>query len=325
MTTTPLTIWCNASFPEPAMQQLRAGIGPHRLVMAPKATGNLAATGPDPTIEQADIAFGQPDPQQVIACRRLRWVHITSAGYTRYDSDAVRSALRGRQAVLTNSSMVYSEPCAQHAMAMILTLSRQLPAALDAQRTNRSWDSGGLRIRSHLLRGQAALILGYGAIGRRLAEMLTPYHMEIVAIRRTIRGDETIRVVTNDRVDEHLPRADHVINTLPSAPGNHQFVSAARLGLMKPAAIFYNIGRGDTVDQGALLAALQRGRIAAAYLDVMDPEPLPKDHPLWTAPNCYITPHSAGGQAGEFEALVEHFLGNLRCYESGRELRDRIF
>jgi phosphoglycerate dehydrogenase-like enzyme len=93
---------------------------------------------------------------------------------------------------------------------------------------------------------------------------------------------------------------------------------------MAAGARVYNIGRGTTVDQDALLAALSSGRVASAYLDVTDPEPLPPDHPLWTAPNCFITPHSAGGHAGEDERLVRHFLRNLAAFEQGEPLADRV-
>ena len=93
---------------------------------------------------------------------------------------------------------------------------------------------------------------------------------------------------------------------------------------MKPGAAFYNVGRGTTVDQDALLAALQSGHLAAAWLDVTDPEPLPPAHPLWTTPNCYITPHSAGGHRTEPARLLQHFLGNLRLFERGETLNDRV-
>jgi phosphoglycerate dehydrogenase-like enzyme len=93
---------------------------------------------------------------------------------------------------------------------------------------------------------------------------------------------------------------------------------------MKSDAVFYNIGRGQTVDQAALAEALNGGRLAGAYLDVTDPEPLPAGHALWTARNCYITPHTAGGHEDEFERLVRHFLENLARYERGEPLRDRV-
>ncbi len=93
---------------------------------------------------------------------------------------------------------------------------------------------------------------------------------------------------------------------------------------MKPEAIFYNIGRGTTVDQTALLSALESRRIAGAYLDVTEPEPLPIEHPLWSTPNCYITPHMAGGHATEFLRLVDHFLDNLQRFETREQLKDQV-
>jgi phosphoglycerate dehydrogenase-like enzyme len=93
---------------------------------------------------------------------------------------------------------------------------------------------------------------------------------------------------------------------------------------MRKGAIFYNIGRGNTVDQAALLTALQGGHLGAALLDVTEPEPLPPDHPLWSLPNCVITPHMAGGHSSEQERLVDHFLENLRRFERGEPLHDRV-
>ena len=93
---------------------------------------------------------------------------------------------------------------------------------------------------------------------------------------------------------------------------------------MKPGARFYNVGRGSTVDQAALLAALQSGRLGSAYLDVLDPEPLPPDHPLWTTQNCFITPHTAGGHHDQDERIVDHFLTNLDAFQRGAPMVDRI-
>jgi phosphoglycerate dehydrogenase-like enzyme len=98
----------------------------------------------------------------------------------------------------------------------------------------------------------------------------------------------------------------------------------SNLQAMKPGAIFYNIGRGTTVDQAALAEALGSGRLSAAYLDVTDPEPLPPEHPLWTTPNCVITPHTAGGHSDEWDRLVDHFLANLRRHEAAEPLLDRV-
>ncbi|MEO6725182.1 MAG: NAD(P)-dependent oxidoreductase, partial [Blastocatellia bacterium] len=128
-----------------------------------------------------------------------------------------------------------------------------------------------------------------------------------------------------DELEKHLPLADHIINILPASAATRHFVNAELLAAMKPGALFYNIGRGSTVDQPALIAALESGKLAAAYLDVTEPEPLPPDHPLWTAPNCFITPHTAGGHIGERDRLVRHFLENLRRFTTGETLNDRVF
>jgi phosphoglycerate dehydrogenase-like enzyme len=295
---------------------LRRETAGHRLVLSGEAPGGLA---------EADVAFGQPDPETIIASARLRWAHLTSAGYTRYDRDDLRDALRARGAALTNSSHVYDEPCAQHAAAMMLSFARQLPQALDMQRTDRGWRSGPLRARSFLLdRGQTVLLLGFGAIGQRLAQLLAPYGMRLIAVRRSPQGGEGVEIIGEAELDRVLPQADHVVNLLPESPSTVGYVSAERLAKMKPGAYFYNIGRGATVDQAALIASLEQEKLAAAYLDVTTPEPLPPDDPLWTAPNCFMTPHSAGGHIGEQRRLVEHFVTNLRAFEQGADLRDRV-
>jgi phosphoglycerate dehydrogenase-like enzyme len=168
------------------------------------------------------------------------------------------------------------------------------------------------------------LILGYGAIARRLAELLKPFRLRVVAVRRDVHGDEPIELHPIDQIDQLLPDADHVANALPDNPSTRHLMNAARFGLMKAGAEFYNIGRGSTVDQEALLEALRSGRLAAASLDVTDPEPLPASHPLWSQPNCFITPHIAGGMADEASALVRHFLANLANFVADRPLLDRV-
>lgn len=321
----PLTVWTNTAFPEPADALLRAGVAPHRLVYAAERFGlNLVTGAPDAALAGADVAFGQPSPDQVLAATRLRWVHLNSAGYASYDRDDLRGALAARGGVLTTSSGVYDEACAEHVLAMMLALARRLPQALDAQRTDRGWDSVGARAASRLLVGERVVLLGFGAIARRLVELLAPFRMDVVAVRRHARGDEPVRVVAESELDAHLAAADHVVNLLPGGAGTVRLMDARRIAAVKPGARFYNVGRGTTVDQDALVAALCSGRLGAAYLDVTDPEPPPPDHPLWAAPNCYVTPHSAGGQVREMEAIVGHFLANLRRFAADGALADRV-
>jgi phosphoglycerate dehydrogenase-like enzyme len=304
---------------------LNDGVGQHRLIHSTLASAsNLVAGAHDPAMEEADVAFGQPDPAGVMRCERLRWVHITSAGYTRYDTPEFRSALTARGAVFNNSSQVYAEPCAEHALAFMMAQARQIPQCLATQLGDHSWPTPERRIASRLMTGQSVLMLGFGAIGRRFAELLAPFRMKITAMRRKASIEAGVRIITEDSFISALAEADHVVNILPESPATRELVEARAFAAMKPGAVFYNIGRGTTVDQTALIVALQSGRLAAAYLDVTDPEPLPPDHPLWTAPNCFITPHTAGGHDTEQQSLVRHFLQNLALFDAGKPLIDRV-
>jgi phosphoglycerate dehydrogenase-like enzyme len=145
-----------------------------------------------------------------------------------------------------------------------------------------------------------------------------------MAVRRQTRSERAVRIIPEERVSSALAQADHVVNILPENDATRNYVNARRLACCRPGARFYNVGRGTTVDQAALLDALRSGRLGAAYLDVTDPEPLPPEHALWTAPNCFITPHTAGGRHDQDEALVRHFLANLAAFERGGEMTDRV-
>ena len=320
-----LTIWCNAKFNEAVTRQLTEGTRAHRLIFSSQASANVLTAGvADPELAKADIALGQPNAADCLKAEKLRWVEVTTAGYTRYDTPEFREAFRARGAAFTNASGVFADPCAQHVLAMMLALGRSLLPSHRDQLTDHSWHYTERRYDSRLLTGQTVVLLGYGAIGRRLAELLAPFGMKLYAVRRSVRSEAGVHVISEEKISAILPLADHVVNILPDNAGTLNYVNARRLACFKPGAKFYNVGRGTTVDQAALLEALNSGRLGAAYLDVFDPEPLPPEHPLWTAPRCYITPHTAGGRADQDEAIVRHFLGNLAAFEQGGAMTDRV-
>jgi phosphoglycerate dehydrogenase-like enzyme len=322
-----INTWCNARLTPEAKAMLRAGVENHRLSFAdeshPEAQHSLVAVLAPPP-EDAVVAFGQPSPDDVLRGAQLRWVHLSSAGYTSFDRADILDALRARGCALTTSSDVYAEPCALHLLAMMTSLARRLPAAHDNQRGAQGWPFHAARAASSLLEGQHVLLLGFGSIARRFAELIAPLRMNVVAVRRQVRGDEPIQTYPESEVARLLPAADHVVNILPASAATERFLNAGRLALVKRGAILYNIGRGTTLDQTALVAALTSGRLAAAFLDVTDPEPLPPGDALWTAPNCHITPHTAGGHRGEAERLAGHFLANFRRFARGEALLNRI-
>lgn len=320
-----LRIFVDLAMTPDVLELLRAGTAGHHLVFSQAPLSSvLAGSAPDPQFASVDIAFGQPSPEAVAGAARLKWIQISSSGITRYDNPAFRGLVAERGIVVTNSASVYNEACAAHALSFLLAQARKLPLALKTRTPNGSAAWNALRGASTTLRGETVLIMGYGAIGRRLAELLQPLGMKVVAYRRTRRNDETVPVVTADGLTEALGAADHIINILPASGETGHFFDRARFAAVKPGAVFYNIGRGSTVDQDALLAALRSGRLGAAWLDVTEPEPLPDSHPLWAEPNCFITPHTAGGHTDEAKTLVRHFLANFDRFIRREPLADRV-
>ena len=275
----------------------------------------------------ADAAFGQPPLGDVLASQRLRWVQLSSAGYGSYDQPATRRAFAEASRVLTKSSVVYASPCAEHVLAFMLAWNRGLPLALDTQRSTRAWPQLEIRRQSFLLEQQRVVLVGYGSIGARLAELLQPFTPHVTGVRRSPSGSERIAISTFDdpQLDAVLGLADHVVNLLPGSSSTERYFDATRFSAIRRGAIFYNVGRGSTVDQQALAACLRSGHLQAALLDVTDPEPLPTEHELWQIPNCIITPHSAGGHHDEGDRLVDHFIANFERFERSEPLIDRAF
>jgi phosphoglycerate dehydrogenase-like enzyme len=320
-------IWISQKFSGDARRALEDGTREYALRWDARGSAStLAASAGDPACSSAQIVFGQPTVEDMMNSTSLRWLALSTAGYTRYDRDDLRQHLASLGAIATNASGVYAVPCAQHALALLLSATRAVAASVADHQHSRSWPQSGIRAGSCLIDHRSpVLLVGYGAIARELAGLLRPFGCPVIAFRRAPRGDEACPTLPIDWLDQHLPSAKAVINILPLSDSTKGFFDRSRLARMRPDAIFVNIGRGDTVDQASLIEAMNAGRLGAAMLDVTSPEPLPADHPLWSARNCYITPHTAGGSDDEFMRQVEHFRANLRRFERGEPLEDRIF
>ena len=318
-------IFADLAASDSALQLLREGTRHHQLLFPSNpATSCLHQADPDPLMSTAEIIVGQPNPAAIADVAHLKWIQISTSSITRYDTPEFRALIQQRAIPVCNSASVYGSACAEHTLAFMLAQSRLLPRSLSTRVAGGtpSWDH--LRDNSIPLHGQTVLIVGYGTIGRRLTELLAPFSMQVLAYRRRARGDEPLRIVTLSELPEALNTADHVVNILPDSAETRRFFSAERFARMKNSSVFYNIGRGTTVDQEALAEALSSKRLKAAWLDVTDPEPLPEGHALLTLANCFITPHVAGGHHNESLTFVRHFLANLARFEQGEPLSDRV-
>ena len=265
--------------------------------------------------QEAAFALGSPEPAWVARSERLRWLQLNSAGYDPYlDLDWERL---GRRLVVTNMAGLFAEPVAETALAGLLHLYRGLGTLADLQR-RATWEGAALRPRLRTLHGARVVILGPGSIGLALKRLLAAFACRITVLgRRSPEAD----IYSLEALDAALPEADVACCCLPENGATRGLFSRERLGLLRPSALFVNVGRGSVVDEGALVDALRDGRLGGAVLDVTEEEPLPPDHPLWTCPNTLLTQHTGGGSAEEQAQKVDVFLDNLRRLRAGKPLR----
>ena len=254
----------------------------------------------------------------------LRFVQSIGAGVDQFDRDA----LRARGIRLASAQGVNERAVAEHAMALILALMRHIPAARDNQR-RRHWRGmiSDLGAREDELGGKTLLIVGLGRIGSRLAALARAFGLRVIATKRdpaTGAGAADL-VVANARLGEVLPQADIVALTCPLTPQTEKLIGAAAFAAMKPAAYLINVARGRVVDEPALVAALQAGRIAGAALDCTVQEPLPEASPLWGFDNVLITPHTAGETRRYEDNVLDILLENLeRLWRGETELKNQV-
>jgi phosphoglycerate dehydrogenase-like enzyme len=256
--------------------------------------------------------------------RKLRFIQSIGSGTDQFDKEA----LAAREARLASAAGVNARAVAEHAMSLILAMSRRLPEARDNQ-TRRHWRGmiGDLTQREDELTGKTVLIIGLGRIGGRLAELAKAFEMEVIGFRRDPAAGRRAAdsVHTLAELPAFLPRADFVVLTCPLVPETRGIIDAKALGLMRRSAFLINVGRGPCVVESALIEALDAGRIAGAALDCTDPEPPEETSPLWAMPNVFITPHT-GGETRKYEAnVIEILRENLeRMWRGETVLRNQV-
>ncbi len=279
----------------------------------------------EPTVdelERSHIIVGEPTHDMMTSAGRLEWLQITWAGVDYY----AKGYDFPRNVFFTNMSGAFGQSISEYALAMIFSLYKLLPQYRD-QQNEEIWRDCG---RERTPVGKTVLITGVGDIGGSVAVLMKKFGCTTLGITMFVGNipgymDE---LYTMDALDDLLPRADIIVNCLPSTEKTKGMYNARRFGLMKQDALFVNVSRGDLVDTMALVDALQSGKLFGAAVDVTDPEPLPAGHPLWHCKNAIVTPHISGTCFGHLEETENNIIDicaeNLRRYAAGQELRNEV-
>ncbi|MGB1010519.1 MAG: D-2-hydroxyacid dehydrogenase [Thiolinea sp.] len=274
-----------------------------------QARGNVA---------QSDILLGYPAylSEVLDEAQQLKWVQSTSAGVEELCSKGLR-----RDYTLSNIKDVFGPIMSEYVFGYIMTLERNILAFHQHQQQREwvQWDHYPYRRLSDLTLG----VVGVGSIGKHIAATGKHFGMRVLGMKRSadpVAGVD--EMYTLDQLEVFLPQVDYLVMVLPSTAGTYHFVNDDFLALMKAGSTFINVGRGSTVDEEALLRALQQGTVKNAVLDVLETEPLPESSPLWQQPNVLITPHVS---ALSFPAhIVTVFLDNYQRYLRGEPLTNII-
>ncbi|MGH8006092.1 MAG: D-2-hydroxyacid dehydrogenase [Candidatus Binatia bacterium] len=307
------------TFSEDLAQQLQAEF--------PETTVTLVQ---DPTRRQEEfrdtsVLFTlRLSPEDFHAARRLRWLHLPSAGATH----VLFPALVESAVVVTNSRGLHAIPIAEHVLGMMITLARKLHEAHRFQLAGK-WARREMFDRYPTfseLHGQTAGIIGLGSIGQAVAERVKALGMRVVATKRTPGAPPPY--VDELLGPEGLPRllqtADFVVIAAPLTPETQGLIGEKELRQMKPTAYIFNVGRGAIIQEGVLIRALKEGWIAGAGLDVTEVEPLPAESELFHLPNVFLTPHYSGLRSRYWERALEIFTPNLRRFLHGEPLENVV-
>ena len=288
--------------------------------IAPEAV-HIYARSSTVTQEQmaaATVIFGWPRPERMREALRLKWFQTMWAGSDEY-AGMLPEGVR-----FTSSSGSNSRSVAEHMLTGLLAVCRSLPAYAASQRAHIWKDEGPMKT----VLGGTVLVVGAGHVGSSFAKLCQALGARTVGLKRSVAGpvEGFDEVHTMDALDSLLPQADVVALVLPHSAQTAGLMNADRIAWMKDDAILLSAGRGSVLDQDALVQAMKTGKLWGAALDVTDPEPLPKDSPLWDVPNLLLTPHVAGGMRLEItrRRCVEMAQENLQRYLAGEKLVNSI-
>ena len=276
-------------------------------------------------LETADAAYTWIlNATELARAPRLQWVHSSAVAVETF----CLPEMYARGIRVSNTRGVQAVPIAEHVLAVLFALAKQIPFTLDNQRQSR-WaqhDYVGARL-PWLLRGRTLGLIGVGTIGAALAVRAEALGMRVVALRRQAAAGDVpgvTRVYTRGELPDMLAECDAVAIAAPLTPDTEGLMGRDAIAGMKPGAVLINVGRARILDTGALVDALHAGHLSGASLDVFPEEPLPADHPLWSCPNVILTPHTSGFRQGHWDEVIDVFADNLTRYRRGVPLKYEV-
>ncbi|KIV95834.1 hypothetical protein PV10_03440 [Exophiala mesophila] len=254
--------------------------------------------------------------------RNLKWIQGLAAG----PNDVLNAGFNSNIIVTTGSGL-HDHTVAEHTLGLLLASARRFHEMRDSQLKGK-WPGhlGGAQPDRPAgafttLRDANVLIWGFGNIAKKLAPWLTALGAHVRGVARNSGVRDGVEVYSEDKLPELLPQTDALVMILPGSESTKDALSAERLKMLPKHAWVVNVGRGTSVDEDALVAALEKGELGGAALDVFKTEPLPESSTLWNAPNVIISPHAAGGRPQDAEALIAY---NLRRFLAGQDLKNVI-
>lgn len=259
---------------------------------------------------RADVIFGFASAGLLEVASNCRWLQTPYAG-----AETILNASWGNpEMIYTNGRGIFGPPIGEHVVALILSFNRGLHLARDNQKLQ-LWDPN-VSYEFRELTGSTVGILGYGDLGSQVAKRLSGFDCEIIGFRQYPKGNEAYakEVFSLAEFDLIAPKLDYLVCTLPHTEKTSGFLSKKRMQLLPEHAIIINVGRGSLIPTDDLVLAIQEGWIRGAALDVTDPEPLPKEHPLWNLDNVLITPHNSGFTPFHKQRALAIFFQNWRHF-----------
>lgn len=255
---------------------------------------------------------------------KMKWVHTSAVAV----ETLCLPELFARGIAVSNTRGVQAVPIAEHVMAVVLALAKQIPFVIENQQAARWAQNEFMDERlPWLLKGRTLGLIGVGTIGSAIAARASAFGMPVVALRRRAAYGtigHVDRVFGPEQLDAFLSRVDVLVIAAPLTPETHSMIGAAQFARLPRGAVVVNVGRAKIIDTPALIEALRSGHLGGASLDVFPQEPLPPAHPLWTTPNVILTPHTSGFRQGHWDEVIEFYGDNIERWLKGEPLKFRV-